>query len=176
VSYAQQLQRASSPLRILHVKHREPGPTDPMPAIEAILRAANNINEVFISSPLNTLPAVDCITRHGKTLRMLLVSIGTLRFYSPTQTAAILQACLALEQLGIRLPRLYLGSGDSWKRHWTLKRNFGNIRRIRKIIVSQDHICYTASWTYTEIYKTPSPHIQTSHLSPPRLYLQSRDS
>jgi hypothetical protein len=141
---AQLLQNSTTtPLRVLHVKHSVAIPSmvaDPMPAIEAVLRAAKELEEIFISANHNTLPAKDCITKHGKSLRILLVNIGERQNYSRPQTVATLNACPALEQLGIRLPRFYLGSGDNWKRHWTLRESLGITRTIRGILVSHEDI------------------------------------
>jgi hypothetical protein len=111
-----------------------------MSAIEAVLQAAQNLSEIFVSSSHNTLPSQACITMHGASLQMLLVNIGERQYYSRTAAVAILQACPALRQLAIRFPCLYLGNGDDWKRQWALKENFGNTRRIRSILPGRHQI------------------------------------
>jgi hypothetical protein len=78
-----------------------------------------------------------------------------------------LNACPALEQLGIRLPRFYLGSGDNWKRHWTLRESIGITKTIRGIVVSHEDIesiieLQATLRIETHMYRTPSPHIQPS--------------
>jgi hypothetical protein len=172
--YAQLLQSSTTTsLRVLHVKHSVAIPSmvaDPMPAIEVVLRAAKELEEIFISAMHNTLPAEDCITKHGKSLRMLLVNIGERQYYSRPQTVAILNACPALEQLGIRLPRFYLASGDNWKRHWTLRERLGITRTIRGIVVSHEDIesiiqLQATLCIETHMYRTSSPHIQSSAAS-----------
>jgi hypothetical protein len=140
LEYAQLLHRSTTPpFRTFHVKHSvsDPGTVaNPMFAIENVLRAAEGLKNILVSSSHDTLPAQNCITKHGKSFRMLLVYTEGRRSYSAAQTTAILQACPLLGLLAIRLPRLMLGSDDSWEQHWTLGHGVGNTKRIRDIIVS----------------------------------------
>lgn len=108
-------------LRIFDLQHKDNADSEALIALEGLLYQMTGLRELCIDlAGVHGMPAIECLLRHAKTLRTLLVHArqdeglnrGPEHVFSSENFAKLAEACPVLEQLSCAWPKINLMRGS----------------------------------------------------------------